>query len=180
MHEHGSLPRARRKGLLEETLGDELLLYDQNNDTAHCLSPIAACVWRHCNGERDVTGLALLAGTNEGLVADALRELREQNLLDAKTELVPGESRREAIVRVGRYAAAAAGASMIVSAAAATPAMAASGELVCKEMKDETCCRCLKSCTNGIASKEECEKKICEAKKESFIGWEEDKHCLPA
>lgn len=40
---------------------------------------------------------------------------------------VPGESRREAIVRVARYGAAAAAGSMIVSATAATPAMASSG-----------------------------------------------------
>ena len=54
MREHGSLPRARKEGLLEEAVGEELLLYDQDSHTAHCLSPIAACVWRHCDGERDV------------------------------------------------------------------------------------------------------------------------------
>jgi hypothetical protein len=139
MNEHGSLPRARRDGLLEETVGDELLLYDQSSDIAHCLSPIAACVWRHCDGERDVAELALLAGTNESLVVDALHELLAKDLLDGEPGLaqgaVPGESRREVIVRVGRYGAAAAGASMIVSAAAATPAMASSGEL-------PACCQC--------------------------------------
>jgi hypothetical protein len=41
MHEYGSLPRARRDGLLEETVGEELLLYDQESHTAHCLSPNA-------------------------------------------------------------------------------------------------------------------------------------------
>jgi len=153
MHEHGSLPRARRDGLLEETLGDELLLYDQNSDTAHCLSPIAACVWRHCDGERDMTELALLAGTSKDLVANALRELGEQDLLDGEPELVPGESRREVIGRVARYGAAAAGTSMIVSAAAATPAMAASGE-------GTMCCQCYKNstefcaCRNGFGAGE--------------------------
>jgi hypothetical protein len=83
MHEHGSLPRARQDGLLEEAVGEELLLYDQESHTAHCLSPVAACVWRHCNGERDLAELAQLAGTSENLVADALRELREKDLLDA-------------------------------------------------------------------------------------------------
>lgn len=131
MHEHGSLPRARRDGLLEERLGDELLLYDQDSHTAHCLSSVAACVWRHCDGERDVAELAQLAGASKNLVADALHELREKQLLDVDPGLaqstVPGESRREAIGRVARYGAAAAGTSMIVSAAAATPAMASSG-----------------------------------------------------
>jgi hypothetical protein len=128
MYEHGSLPRARQGGLLEETIGEELLLYDQSSHTAHCLSPVAACIWRHCDGERNVTKLAELAGISESLVADALHELREKDLLDVEPQLtqstVPGISRREAIGRATRYGAAAAGASLIVSATAATPAMA--------------------------------------------------------
>ena len=132
MHEHGSLPRARQDGLLVDTVGEELLIYDQNSHTAHCLSPIAACVWRHCDGERDVTALAQLTGASENLVADALRELREKDLVDAESPLmqstVPGISRRELIGRGVRYGAAAAAVPLIVSATAATPAMASSGE----------------------------------------------------
>src|ERR1700733_1989757 len=132
MHEHGSLPRARQDGLLVETVGEQLLLYDQNTHTAHCLRPVAACLWRHCDGERDVAELANLAGASEDRVADALHELREKDLLAAEPELmqstIPGVSRLEAIVRVARYGAAAAAGSMIVSATAATPAMASSGE----------------------------------------------------
>jgi hypothetical protein len=139
MHQDGSLPRARRDGLLEETLGEELLLYDQDSHTAHCLSPIAACVWRHCDGERDVSELAKLAEADESLVADALRQLREKDLLDGEPALtqgtVPGVSRREAIGRIVRVGAAAAGASLIVSATAATPAMASSEAL--------ECCQCI-------------------------------------
>lgn len=134
MHEYGSLPRAREDGLLVETIGEELLLYDRESHTAHCLTPIAASVWRHCDGEHDVTKLAQLAGVDESLVAEALHELRERELVDAEPELTPSESvvsglsRREAIVRVARYGAAAAAGSLIVSATAATPAMAASTE----------------------------------------------------
>lgn len=139
MHEHGSLPRARQDGLLEEEVGEELLLYDQDSHAAHCLSPIAAYVWRHCDGERDVAELARLAGVSEGLVAGALHELREKDLLAAEPALmqstVPGVSRREAIGRVARYGAAATAGSMIVSATAATPAMASSGE-------GGVCCSC--------------------------------------
>ncbi len=139
MHQYGSLPRARQGGLLEETVGEELLLYDQESHTAHCLSPIAACVWRHCDGEHDLAELAVLARVSEELAAGALNELREKDLLDAEPALtqstIPGESRREAIGRVARYGAAAAAGSMIVSATAATPAMAASGA---------TCCQCYK------------------------------------
>jgi hypothetical protein len=154
MHEHGSLPRARQDDLLVETVGEELLLYDQNTHTAHCLSPIAACVWQHCDGERDVTKLAELAGASESLIVDALHELREQDLLVAEPQLmqstIPGESRREAIGRVARYGAAAAAGSMIVSATAATPAMANSVEEggcpknACKPADGSKCCCCEK------------------------------------
>jgi hypothetical protein len=153
MREYGSLPRARQDDLLEEAIGEELLLYDQDSHTAHCLSPIAACVWRHCDGEHDLTGLAELAGASERLVADALHELREKDLLVEEPELmqsaIPGESRREAIVRAARYGAAAAAGSMILSATAATPAMASSGENL-------VCCQCfintkqICNCTNAV------------------------------
>ena len=162
MYEHGSLPRARRDGLLEEAVGEELLLYDRDSHTAHCLSPIAACVWRHCDGEHGVTELAKLAGASESLVADALHELREKDLLAAEPQLtqstIPGVSRREAIVRVARYGAAAAGASMIVSATAATPAMASSEETL-------MCCQCINAsgsdcaCENGFSTDFACRNK---------------------
>lgn len=135
MHEDESLPRARRDGLLVETVGEELLIYDESSHTAHCLSLIAACVWRHCNGERDVTELAELAEVSESLVANALHELREKDLLDAEPQLTQstdsGVSRREAIGQAARYGVAAVAGSLIVSATAATPAMASSGESPC-------------------------------------------------
>jgi hypothetical protein len=157
MHPHEALPRARKDGLLEETVGEELLLYDRDSNIAHCLSPIAAGVWRHCDGERDLTELAELTGASENLIADALHELREKDLLAAEPTLtqnpVLGISRREAISRVARYGAAAAGASLIVSATAATPAMASSGEgMNCKTENrcvpaDAVCC----CCNDGVA-----------------------------
>jgi hypothetical protein len=138
MHEHGALPRARHDGLLEEAVGEELLLYDQESHTAHCLSPIAACVWRHCDGKRDIAELARIAGASESLVAGALREMCEKDLFVAEPEpmqSMPGESRREAIGRFARYGAAATAGSLVVSATAATPAMAASEEI-------PRCCQC--------------------------------------
>src|ERR1700722_8882292 len=151
MDEHGLPPRARRDGLLEDAVGEELLLYDQSTHTAHCLSPVAACVWRHCDGERSVTELAGLAGVRENLVADALRELHEKDLLDAEPQLmqrtIPGVSRREAIGRIGRVGAAAVAVPLIVSATAATPAMASSSEGgcptgTCVSQPGYRCCCC--------------------------------------
>jgi hypothetical protein len=181
MHQNGLPPRARQDGLLEETVGEELLLYDQDSHTAHCLSPIAACVWRHCDGERDVTELAELAGASENLVADALDELREKDLLDAESTLmqstVPGISRREAVGRIARVGAAAAATSLIVSATAATPAMASSGEVTdCVSEAGKTCCVCCNLCEDKVKMTDaEC-KTFC-ASRGGFLGWAEDFKC---
>jgi hypothetical protein len=148
MHQDISLPRARRDGLLEETVGEELLLYDQESHTAHCLSLLAASVWQNCDGEHDLPGLAQLVEASEDLVADALHELREKDLLDAEPQLaqssIPGESRREAIARVARYGAAATAGSLIVSATAATPAMASSEAIECCQcfIGNKVICNC--------------------------------------
>jgi hypothetical protein len=182
MHKHGSLPRARQDGLLVETVGEELLLYDQNSHTAHCLSPIAASVWRHCDGERDVTELAQLTGASEDLIANALHELREKDLLAAEPALtqsaVPGVSRREAIVRGVRYGAAAAAGSLIISTAAATPAMASSEEIPCGPFEaGNTCCLCKnKECVEKL-TQAECIKFCNENKREGVEKWSAPNKC---
>jgi len=197
MHEHGSLPRARKDGLLEETVGEELLLYDRDSHTAHCLSPIAACVWRHCDGEHNATELAELTGASESLVAKALHELREKDLLAAEpsptqtTVLVV--SRREAIGRAARYGAAAAAGSLIVSATAATPAMASSGEeeegveeklgdITCKKTTTTlNCCICndRTTCRGSKRTKPQCEE-YCEKNfgAGTFVEWTKEAKCF--
>jgi hypothetical protein len=188
MHQDGSLPRARRDELLEETVGKELLLYDQNSHTAHCLSPVAACIWRHCDGERDVNQLAELAGASKNLVADALHELREKDLLADEPALtesaVPGVSRREAIVRVARYGAAAAGASLIVSATAATPAMASSGEKgICRSAPGSgfNCCWCAgpeEVCTQTQPTEPACRTWCGQSMRGGFKSWNPNSECF--
>lgn len=189
MHENGSLPRARQDGLLVDTVGEELLLYDQENYIAHCLSPIAACVWRHCDGARDVTELAILAGVSDNLVADALHELREKQLLDAEPQLmqstVPGISRREAISRGVRYGAAAAAAPLIVSATAATPAMADSGNPNCKTATQSlNCCVCKTNmgplCKSATTSRLLCERECLPSEgfgREGIEYWSSNLEC---
>lgn len=190
MRQDGSLPRARRDGLLEETVGEELLLYDQNSHTAHCLSPIAAGVWRHCDGERDVSELAEIIGASEALAADAFHELRLKDLLDSEPQLmqskVPGISRREAIVRGVRVGAAAAAVPLIVSATAATPAMASSTKYNCTPRKGEgahTCCLCkngqseLVACINDEPNRSACQT-YCEQIGLTVGFFEEESACV--
>ena len=166
MHEQESPPRAREHDLLAETLGEELLLYDQHSQTAHCLSPVAACLWRHCDGERDVSELAELIGVDESLVGEALYELREKDLLVAEPQLTQGVlssvSRREAIVRIARTSVAVASMPLIVSATAATPAMASSGSPCLRSSREEdACCYCLdlETCVDGAKTRDECTEK---------------------
>jgi hypothetical protein len=150
------------------------------------LSPIAASVWRHCDGEHDLTGLAQLVGASEELIAGALHELREKELLDAEPVLmqdtVSGISRREAIGRAARYGAAAAAGSMIVSATAATPAMASSGIKggVCEPSTGTNCCACQEECFTATFDKEECID-FCEENKSDFgpyKSWSEKSKCV--
>ena len=51
-------PESRREQLLAQSVGDELVIYDERTHEAHHLSPTAAQVWRHADGERDVADLA--------------------------------------------------------------------------------------------------------------------------
>ena len=165
MNEHGSsLPRARQAGIIRESVGDELLLYDHDSHTAHCLSPIADSVWRRCDGNRDLAELAKLAGASECMVADVLHEPPEKDLLESEPELLQvnasGISRREAISCVARYGAAATTVPLIVSATAATPAMASSEVRVCypESGGSKNCCLCDSNvCSDDFSKRSECE-----------------------
>lgn len=125
-------PVARDEGLLVEHLADETVVYDSETKDAHCLSPLAAAVFAHCDGETSVEQLAALASerlgepVDEPRVIDALVQLQERDLL----AVPPGDglSRRQMI---GKSAAVAGGvvfgAPLITSIAAPTAAMAQTG-----------------------------------------------------
>jgi len=135
MDSHSRQPLARTEGLVVQELGDESLVYDRESDVAHCLSSVAARVWRGCDGARDLDALAAFAGASQALVADAVDELREKNLLagEPPTDGSPapgvnvyGVNRRQALGRLAKMGAGAAAIPLIVSAMAASPASAAS------------------------------------------------------
>ena len=71
MKDYGSLPRARQDGLLEEAAGEELLLYDQESHTAHCLSPVAMPPDARRDRTQAMSDVALLI-VEEKLLADGL------------------------------------------------------------------------------------------------------------
>ena len=62
-------PVARTEELGVEEIGDELLVYDQRSDQAHCLGSAAARVWRACDGTRTVEEFSVALTLEKGTVA---------------------------------------------------------------------------------------------------------------
>lgn len=130
-----SRPLARSQDLIVEELGDELLVYDESVDRGHCLSPEAARVWRRCDGKTPADGLSRQLGLDSDMVARALKELEDCDLLEAPPELAvdgaaAGSTRRELAVKTAKVGAAAAVAPLIMSIVAPTAEAALSCELV--------------------------------------------------
>jgi hypothetical protein len=117
-------PLARTADLLVEEFGDELLIYDQRSDQAHCLTPAASRVWGACDGSASVQQLGSALDLDAVTLARALEELEACGLLDNGP--VTGVTRREATAKLVRLGAAAASAPLIYSIAAPAPALAAS------------------------------------------------------
>jgi hypothetical protein len=116
-------PVGRRVDLVVEDIGDEVLVYDQRSDQAHCLGSVAGRVWRACDGATTVEQLSTRLGLDEATTQRALDELDQCGLLE--TGLPGGVTRREAAARIAKVGAAAASAPLIYSIVAPTPALAA-------------------------------------------------------
>jgi hypothetical protein len=121
-------PRGRTTGVVKERIGDELVVYDQVGDVAHCLSADAAGVWEHCDGRRSPEQISEELGLELAVVERALRELRACSLLDEVHD-GGGFSRREATLRIVKVGGAALTAPLIYSVAVPSAAAAASGSL---------------------------------------------------
>jgi len=82
-----ALPQARRDGLVVRELADEVLVYDTERHKAHCLNPMAAAVWRHCDGQTTVAEVArrlqqdLSTPVDRAVVFSALAQLGRARLL---------------------------------------------------------------------------------------------------
>jgi hypothetical protein len=80
-------PLARKSGIIIEDLEEELLIYDGERDRGHCLNPVAAAIWRACNGRRTPAQLAARAASElstaipESVVRLGLEQLSRAHLL---------------------------------------------------------------------------------------------------
>lgn len=107
-------PRVRRNGLIVREIGNEVLVYDQQEDEAYCLTDVAASLWKHCDGQTplsEMQGLVALdlgRPVDEHLIYRALADLGKDQLLEDKVaEPAPGTmTRRDLMVRTGVVAAA--------------------------------------------------------------------------
>jgi hypothetical protein len=107
-------PKARRAGLLIESVGDEVLVYDTERHRAHALNDSLARIWRRCDGETSLAEIAtrlsetLQMPVTEEFVRYGIAQLRQFHLLDEQaspmSEVGSGPSRRE-LIRVGSLAA---------------------------------------------------------------------------
>lgn len=97
-----------------QIIGEETLLYDELHHRAWCLNRSSACIWRLCNGQRNVQQIAAAASeelgaqVTEEIVLLTLAELREKNLLASESAAGLSESvtRRQMLSRTGLAAAA--------------------------------------------------------------------------
>jgi hypothetical protein len=124
-------PLARNKGLVVEELGDELLVYDLDVKHAHCLTPLAARVWRECDGKKRPEAIAAQLGLDVAEVAHAVDELRRCDLLATLKAKKNGMSRRDFGLKVTKVAAATATLPLILSIAAPAVAATDSQEIFC-------------------------------------------------
>ena len=134
---------ARRNDIVVEAVIDEVLIYDQRSDVAHCLGDIAAVVWRTCEGGATLGEIAeqiiarALAGSSDDateLANTAVSELREKGLLETSGVGAGLLSRRHALRRMAGVGAAAVVAPLVVSAAVPKSASAHGSPASCKSL----------------------------------------------
>src|SRR5205807_3020125 len=96
--------------LIVKELENEVLIYDENNNKAHCLNQTAALVWKSCDGRTTIPKISsrleekLGDRVPEQVVLLALRQLDESRLLETNSisaTWVAGTSRRELVRRIG-------------------------------------------------------------------------------
>lgn len=147
---HHQLPVARRSDLVVSAAAADVLAYDQLAHHIHHLNPVAAAVWRACDGTHDVEDLASRASatTNEAVTEAsihlALAQLDDANLLEhpLAPELTSTRETRRSLLRKAGLAAVPA----IISVSAPSAAVAQSncvplGEYGACEGEGQCCIR---------------------------------------
>lgn len=77
-------PVARTDAMIVEELDGDLIIYDTASNKAHALNPLAARIWKLCDGRHSVSELAdmFAAETPDGAVVNCLAQLERLHLLN--------------------------------------------------------------------------------------------------
>lgn len=103
-------PVARRTDVVVQELGEEVLVYNLQNNKAFCLNETSALVWKLCDGTNSVSDIQRLASqqVSAPVPADmvwlAIDGLRKENLLESSDNIpvaFEGMTRREVMKKVG-------------------------------------------------------------------------------
>jgi len=144
------MPKAKTERLIVREIDDETLVYDMGRHAATCLNEFSARVWRRCDGETSVAGIAASLGEDERAVWLALHKLVKSQLLKEAIafprSMSNGKTRREIAVQLGLGAAAAAVSSIVVPAAASQHLSCLPPGSACNVLDFDICCN---SCSEG-------------------------------
>jgi hypothetical protein len=177
-------PRARRKDLLVEKVGDELVIYDLERQRLHQLNRAAALVWQSCDGRKTVADLKkvlqteLSTAADEAVVWKALDRLGKARLLKEPVRQPAGMTRRQVLGKLGRTAALAFLAPVVTSIIAPTPvhgqALYSCDNFICvfgfcpDQCNGDYACRtCTKPCEPDFPS---CQLLTCSGPNSEFCG----------
>lgn len=103
-------PLSRRSDLVTQEIGNELLIYDLNENKAFNLNQTSAMIWQLCDGNRTISDIAhnmsgkLDTNITEDFVRLALDQFSKDNLLENSPEFdfsVEDISRRDVIRKIG-------------------------------------------------------------------------------
>jgi hypothetical protein len=143
------VPQARRDGLVVQELAEEVLVYDTKRHKAHCLNPMAAAVWRHCDGQTTVADMVprlqrdLSTPVDRAVVLSALAQLGKARLLTGEVRRSRDEaglSRRELMRLLGAAAASVPLVMTITAPAAAQAVSCLPAFAICVPATEPPCC----------------------------------------
>jgi hypothetical protein len=153
-------PLARSTDLIVEELEEELLVYDSKAEVGHCLSPVAARVWRRCDGRTPADGLSAQLALDADAVDQALAELETCALLEPPLEPTldvlhnGGTTRREVATKAVKVGAGIAAGALIFSQAAPAAAQTGTQVALCANLQTNNCGVCGQNkcccCTPGV------------------------------
>lgn len=145
-------PTAREEHLVVRELPEETLVYDLKTDRAHCLNPVAARVWRLCDGKRTVGEVASQlraegqSDANEDMVWVALERLGKSRLLrerPVRPGRPPNLARRRVVLRGLRAAGLLPFVISIVAPTASQAQSVSCTQAKCTSNNSVTCSGCL-------------------------------------